>query len=363
MTSESHWWFWDLLIVGLYTALVDAVVLSDAGGPLRVALVLPLVLLLPGYVLVSVLFPGRTRRENVETQAFDPLRRRARTELPRSYGVNVVERIALSVVVSVAIVPMLAFLLNFSPWALTIRPLLATVSGFVLLGGVVALGRRLQLPAIERFSLLRPAVVPRDIERDGRHWFLLEGLRSMDGPGDWALRGFFAVSLLVFAGSVAYAATAPAPERNTFTEVSLTGPAGDSTATVPREYVRGQSRAATLTVTNQEHEQVEYLVVVRLQRVSNGTVTEQRQLHRFTTTLAHGEAHAIRHRIRPTMSGDDLRLVYLVYRDSMPFEPSVANGYRTLRVDITVSPSSGSVSSTTEPRSPERVTSAARGTS
>jgi uncharacterized membrane protein len=102
---------------------------------------------------------------------------------------------------------------------------------------------------------------------------------------------------------------------------------------------------------NQEHEQVEYTVVVQLQRVeivnesgatTNGTtvrVLEERGLQRFQAELAHNETWHNQHTVTPTMTGEGLRLQYLLYRGDPPAEPSAETAYRELHLWVNVSAS------------------------
>lgn len=336
MSDESSQWYADLVGMVLYVGLVTGAVVADPPWVVRAALVLPFLLVLPGYALVAAIFPRRTPRENVESQAFDPLRREIHAALPRNYGVNTVERLALSVVLSVALVPVLAFELNFTPLSLRPIPLLATVGGPIIVLTIIAFVRRARTPAMRRFALFQPVVLPRDLEASGYRWLVFGPGRDSTG---WLVRGLLVLSLVTFAGSVAFAAAVPSSSGDPFTETYLVAEDENgnlTTAAVPREFTRGESEEVILGVTNQEHERTNYLVVVKLQRVDDGRVTEEERLSRFSMDLDHGETRHRRHEIRPPMSGDDLRVMYLVYRERVPFEPSAQNAYRVLRVDVTV---------------------------
>ena len=70
------------------------------------------VLLLPGYALVRALYPAR-RLDNIE-------------------------RIGLSIGISIAIVCSDAFLLNFSPWKITVLSLVLTLSAFIVIFATIA---------------------------------------------------------------------------------------------------------------------------------------------------------------------------------------------------------------------------------
>ena len=81
-------------------------------------MVLPLVLFLPGYALIAMLFPEKS-------------------------GLEGMERIALSVGMSVAVVPLIGLALSFTPWGIKEIPLLASLSVFTLLMCGVAYVRRM----------------------------------------------------------------------------------------------------------------------------------------------------------------------------------------------------------------------------
>jgi uncharacterized membrane protein len=338
MSDESALWYADLVAMVLYVGLVAGAVVVDLPWVVRAALVIPLVLLLPGYAIVSVVFPARTPRENVESHALDPLRRDVHAALPRNYGINMVERLALSLVLSLAVVPLVAFALNFTSLSLSAVPLLLTVGGLVVGLSIVAFVQRARIPPVRRFALLQPVVMPRDVDASGYRRFLAG---ATWGPDDVLVRGLLALSLVAFVGAVAFAATVPTLSGEPFTETYLVAENEDGNLTtdaVPRRYTEGEAKEVVFGITNQEQGRTGYLVIVKLQRIDTGTVTEEERVTRFGMVLDTGETRQHRHEIRPQISGENLRLTYLVYRNQAPFRPSAANAYRVLRVDVTVAP-------------------------
>jgi uncharacterized membrane protein len=93
-------------------------------------------------------------------------------------------------------------------------------------------------------------------------------------------------------------------------------------------------------IENHEYESVEYTVVVQLQDVAVGDesirVLEREELRRFETTLAHNETWRQRHGIAPTLTGERLRLTYLLYRGAAPGTPTAANAYQQLHLWVNV---------------------------
>ncbi|PSQ14970.1 hypothetical protein BRD02_07270 [Halobacteriales archaeon QS_8_69_73] len=338
MSDAPRFWYVDLVCVVVHAGLTAYVVLFEVAPVLRALVVVPTVVLLPGYALVAALYPERMPRENVEWQAFDPEQRGAHADAPVSYGLSRVDRLALAIPVSVVIVPLLALVVDISPSPLRAGPLLAAVCGPMVLLAVVAFARRLRLPAPKRFTPFGPVPVSQELDSGGSR--PLVGWSSATAE-DWLIRGAVAVSLIAFAGSVAFAATAPPPAGDRFTEAYLVAENDDgnlTTAAVPRELTAGASTELAVGLRNHEYERAEYQVVVQIARSDDGTRRTVEELDRFAATLEHGESVERRHEIRPSESGADLRLTYLVFRGGVPLEPAPANAYRVLGVDVRVQP-------------------------
>ncbi len=103
--------------VAILTLLLVPAVALAAPTVVRLILALPLLLVFPGYALIEAVFGQDTRT-------------------------GLAERVALSCVTSLAVVALIGWVLNFTPWGVTLWPGLAAVAGFVLLADAVALVRR-----------------------------------------------------------------------------------------------------------------------------------------------------------------------------------------------------------------------------
>jgi uncharacterized membrane protein len=200
----------------------------------------------------------------------------------------------------------------------------------------VASHRRNELPADERFT------VPY------REW-LVTGRAELFHPEtrlDKALNVLLVVSLLVAVGSVGYAVAVP-KQGEAFTELYLLteGPDGELVADdYPQNFTVGEPRSLYVGVGNHEQRTVNYTVVVELQDVefenNESRVLQQERLNRFQTTLSHNETWQRNHTVEPTMTGERLRLVYLLYRDEAPPQPTVENAYREVHLWVNVSEAS-----------------------
>jgi len=107
LTSNSASWYW---ITGALTlaALISVFAIAEDSYPLvfiRYVLGGIFILWLPGYTFIKTLFP---------------------TELPfktSDRNLDIVERVALSVGMSLALVPMVGLLLNYTPWGIRLTPI------------------------------------------------------------------------------------------------------------------------------------------------------------------------------------------------------------------------------------------------
>ncbi|RDI69691.1 DUF1616 domain-containing protein [Halopelagius longus] len=313
----------DLAAVLGVTLLTVAVVFLPTvrETPIRIVVGLGFVLFVPGYAFVAALFPERGPELHSDDEGTD------------AEGIDVLERVALSFGTSIAIAPLVGLALNFTLLGLRLTPIVATLSAFIAVMVFVAVQRRSELSPEDRFY------VPY------RRWVASarDGLVRPDTRTDMGLNVLLAVSVLLAAGSVGYS-VATTPDGSTFSELYLLteDESGELVADdYPTEFTRGESKPLVVGVENHERTTQSYTVVSVLQRVSvennTTTVLEQQRLQEFQPTLEHNETWRQRHSVEPTMSGDRLRLVYLVYRGDAPADPTVENAYRETHLWINVS--------------------------
>ena len=126
--SSQAGWYWITIITTLATALL---VLStpDSAFPLvyaRYILGSIFVLWLPGYTVIKALFP---------------------TQVPiqtRSKDLDTIERVALSFGMSIALVPIIGLLLNYTPWGIRLTPITLSLSALTLTFATAAIIREHQ---------------------------------------------------------------------------------------------------------------------------------------------------------------------------------------------------------------------------
>ncbi|MGC9335907.1 MAG: DUF1616 domain-containing protein, partial [Anaerolineae bacterium] len=248
---------------------------------LRLLLGLAFVLFVPGYAFQAALFP-------------------------RDDALDGPERLALSFGLSVAVVPVLALILDRLPWGIRLWPIVAGEGLVIVVLSAVALLRRHRLPADQR-----PVVA---VHLDLKGWWA-----AQDRAGR-VLYGVLAGALLLALISAAAILLLPKPGE-LFTEFYVLGPDGLA-ENYPRQAAPGEELSVTAGIANREGQPAEYRIEVQAAGQIIGTAGP--------VALQDGgiwEApvtYALPH------PGDDQQVDFLLYRDGAP-EP-----YRRLRLWINI---------------------------
>lgn len=211
----------DLLVV-LAASLVTIPLALLAHGPVRVAFAIPFIIFIPGYCLVAALYP-------------------------RKDGLDGIERLALSFGTSIAVVPLIGLILNYTPWGIRLVPILFSVLGFVVAACVAASYRRRRLDPEERFLV--------QFSLPELNW---RGMQRTDRLLTVAL-----IASVVFAiGTLIFVVATP-KQGEQFTEFYILG-AGGTAEGYPTSLHVGEDADLILGVVNHEGEAVEYTIQVRL---------------------------------------------------------------------------------------------------
>ena len=283
----------DLLFVAVLVLLTDAFVLTPVLNEsfIRVVLGVPMVLFLPGYALVAALFPGNE-------------------------DLNWIERVVLSLGLSIAVVPTIGLWLNYTAWGIRLLPIIVSLSVFTLLMCGVAYYRRWQLPGEEVLTLsFRTAAF--DLKD--------EILKKPETKVEKILMVLMVLSILASVGTLAYAAVAP-KEGNRFTEFYLLG-SGGMASNYPTEYALGENGTVIVGIVNHEYRTVNYAMDVRLENRSLDIPKNMKFIN-----LAHNETWEETLEITPPFEGTDMKLEFLLFNESEKEVP-----YRELRLWINVS--------------------------
>jgi len=110
-------WFWGITALVAVTLVVVFTVDSSFLLYLRYVLGGVFVLFLPGFLLLSALYP-------------------------RSGEMDTLERVALSIGLSLAIVPLIGLVLNYTPWGIRLEPIMVSLALFAEVLAVAVVVRR-----------------------------------------------------------------------------------------------------------------------------------------------------------------------------------------------------------------------------
>ena len=264
--------------------------------PLRVLFGLPLVLFVPGYVLIAALFP-------------------------RNDDLDWLERVALSFGLSIAVVPLIGLVLNYTPWGIRLDPVLAAVSLFVVAMAAIAVVRRLALPPKNRLTV--PA-------RE-----TLGGVRAgLFAPGqsrlDRNLSVLLLVSILAAVGTTAFVIAVP-KEGEHFSEFYLLGANGKA-ADYPTAFGAGTPQWVTVGVSNHEYRNVTYTVETHAFNQSFDPATNTSSIDRtalldsYRVTIPHNQTDERRVNFTVPDAGYN-KLEFLLFNETVPAE-SVAGQAR-----------------------------------
>ena len=249
-----------IILVAITLLLFPAAAFTS--GALRIILGLPLVLFIPGYILLSALFPGRG-------------------------SLSGIERITFSIGLSIAVAIIIGIILNYTPWGISLYPILISATIFVVVTASVAWYRALK--SYEEFSI----TVNINLSR----WRETAGL-------DKILSLSLVVAVLIALGSIGYVIAVPKHEQ-LFTEfyiLSLDGKAEN----YPGQAVLGEPVEIIIGIVNHEDIVISYLVDIRVNDIENSQVS--------TEELANGDRWEEMVSFVPQSSGAGQKVEFWLYR-------------------------------------------------
>ena len=227
--------------------------------PIRILLGLPIILFLPGYSLISALFPKK--------DDLDPI-----------------ERIALSFGLSIAIVPLIGLILNYTPFGIRLLPTLISVSLVIMSLTLLAYIRRTNVDEDKRFSISLN--------------YKLESPHGIDG----ILTLILLISVILSVCTLIYAITAPKTGER-FTEFYILGPEGKA-YNYPTNLSLRENGTVIIGIVNHEYEPTNYKLKIQL---GNRTLLEKE------ITLNHNETLRENFTFTPLEEGNK-KMEFLLYR-------------------------------------------------
>jgi len=247
--------------------------------PVRFIFGIPLVLFLPGYSLIAILFP-------------------------RIDDLDGIERVALSFILSIAIVPLLGLVLNFTTFGIRLAPVLTVLSTFTISLSLVSWIRRLKLPAEERFRI--------PFER-------LSKLNLSQSILDKYLSIVLIASIIGSSATLVYVVVTPKTGER-FTEFYLLGPNGIA-SDYPTDLKVGEEGKVVIGIINQEYENITY----RLEVNFNGYLIHKE--HVFLIENKKLEEHFT---FKAIEKGKNQKLEFILYIDQQK------EAYRTIHLWVNV---------------------------
>lgn len=312
----------DLLVVVAAFVLTTCAVFVPplARTVIRPALGLVFVGFVPGYVAVAILFPEHHPEESTVAAGSGPR------------GLGWIARIVFSFGSSLAIVTLVGLALGATSAGIGPGTLWAVLTVLLVLGVPLAVYRRWGVPPERRVG----ASVRRRLGRG------VDGAVSPESSGEAVLNVVLVVGLVISSGAIVHAGT---PQNGEITGFALLSE--DDGEFVASEYPstlrRGEPRAFSVRINNQEGERVTYTVVVVLREFGpdGDTAVATSELDRFRETVDDNETWRLDHTVVPDRTGDDLQLQYLLYRGEAPARPSVDGAYRELHIWVDVTERNG----------------------
>jgi len=278
----------DLALAGVWlaAALLSLYLPVLNETPIGPFLALPGILVLPGYCFIAALFP-------------------------RDGDIDLAERIALSVGLSLALVPLIALFLNFTPFGIRLDPVLAAVTIVAVAMILVAWYRRSLLPVEKQF------VFPfGEIGRSLQDAVFPKGGGRFDRPVQLVLTAAFILAILIMVSMIAVPR-----DGERFTEFFILGE--KRTADYPDRINVGQTYPLFVGVGNHEQQDADYTIETWMVRREYDNATNTSRLiamdpgDRLAFTLAHNETFVIPYNLsvqRPTYN----RVEFLLFKDRPP---------------------------------------------
>jgi uncharacterized membrane protein len=207
--------------VTLIALILLPIVYSTTGG-LRIIISLIAILFVPGYTLLTALFPKRG-------------------------AMSISERLVLSLGLSLAVVPLVSLVMHFTPWGLSIYSVLLATAAFVLITAAIAWYRDSRLPAGERLTFSIRGAWPK--------WRELGNIER-------TLSITFYLILLILAGVVTYTAVTPNTGES-YTEFYILDTTG-TTEHYPETVAYGDPVSIMAGVTNREATTTGYSIEIKI---------------------------------------------------------------------------------------------------
>ena len=220
----------DIIICMIWSLVLLPLAIYNIESAIRIIIGLPFILFIPGYILISALFPTKKT-------------------------IDVIERIALSFGLSIAIVPLIGLGLNYTPFGIRLEPILFSIFTFIICVGAIGIYRWFKTTPDKRFILSFELSLPKS-----------------ENKLDKALTVILAAVIIIAVAFLVYVIITPKIGER-FTEFYLLGTDGNATG-YPSNLTIGENESLTIGIVNHEYKTVNYTLEIWL---VNQTTTEENE--------------------------------------------------------------------------------------
>lgn len=309
---------------------------------IRVIFTIPVILFIPGYAFIAALFPNKHKKaegydEDMEIISDEKTIEEAKAKpKKKGSGIGGIERFALSVGLSIAIVPLIGFVLNYTPFGIRLEPILISLTAFTVVMVLITLFRRAALPEEERFRVPFERLVPSIKEE----LFPAKGQKKLDKALSVILIVAVAAAVCVAVFVIAFPL-----DGEKFTEFYVLG--HDKMADdYPDKFPAGSEQFVWVGIGNHEYRDVTYTVETLLlnaewdDTTNSSVIHASKPLDSYQITVPDGETSLEQYNFTVTDTGYN-RLEFLLYDENVPAadadaQTKIDSAYRDLHLWIKV---------------------------
>ena len=280
----------DIILVISYSVIMALLTLFNFKGILFIILGLPLILFIPGYVLIFMLFPTKIKEE----------------------GIGLIQRIALSIGFSLAIIALIGVALNFTAGGIQMRSAFLSIFIFILVAGLVGIYRWFSTPYDERFVISFDLSLPKSEQKI-----------------DKIITIILVFSIIVAIITLIYVIATPKNMENS-TEFYIISPSGKAGNYI-RNVNAGENASLIIGLINHEYQTINYTIEIWLINQTNyyNNITMENETvvfnmwfqDKINVMLEHVDAKGLwepqweyNYTFSIKEKGEDLKLAFLLFK-------------------------------------------------
>jgi len=209
-----------------------------------------------------------------------------------------------------------------------------------LVGVVLAAYRRQKLPEDRQFTV------------SFRQWMDTMWTQNLkpDTRLDSVLVIVLAISVVFAFGTIGYAVAVP-PDGEQFTDFYILTETAEGELVAeeyPSDLVAGEPEPIVVGLENNENVGTEYTIIVEIHNTTvpetnKAEIVDRQRVTTFKPVVEPGEEWRTEHNLTAAITGEDLRVTYLLYIGTPPAQPTPDNADQSLHLWVDVRNSEGSV--------------------